>query len=184
MPTENELKYVLNIKSEQAIKEAADYQLDIEQGYLLFEKDISVRIRNTNFEKFEMTLKKKVSDRVIELENEIERRDFDQLWLKASKKIQKIRYVINSTGSKWEVDAFRQRITNIHTYFLLAEHEMPEGMEHPSFIPDIISQNLIYAVPRTDNRFASGKLANLKYSVELYNRIFKEKEKHDKNKNS
>lgn len=178
MPTENELKFVLNIESESQFAGMAKNKKEIRQGYLAFSKGISVRIRDTNSEKFEICMKHKVQNRVIEIEKVIDQRDFEDLWSVSVNRLEKIRYLVyfkdkDSEKHLWEVDAFKDH--HHHTYFLMAEHEMPEEQESPSFIPDMIFDNLLFAVPKEDDRFASKRLADVRHAKKLNQQLSKEK---------
>lgn len=171
IPTENELKFLLNVECENEIEKNSISQKDIRQGYLVFSKGVSLRIRETfsskdHRPKFELTFKQKVGNRVIEIEKDIDHRDFNDLWEVSINKLEKIRYNIAHEENYWEVDAFKDH--NHETYIIVAEHEMPEGKLYPESIPAIINDNLLYAVPLDDYRFSSKKLANLKYSKKLY----------------
>jgi len=170
MPTENELKYLLTLEAEHEAKLLAHGTRHIRQGYLAFTKGMSLRIRETNNTRFEMTFKQKAKNRVIEVEKKLDERDFEDLWSIACNRLEKIRYdvvVKDAEGNKygWEVDAFKDH--NHETYIVIAEHEMPEGMTQPNFIPHMISDHLIYAVPSTDDKFASKKIADVKYAQSL-----------------
>src|SRR5581483_11864739 len=119
-----------------------------------------------------LTLKSNVNNRVVEIENQIEERDFNDLWTQCMNKLEKIRYVItDKCGQKWEIDFFKDH--NGSNYFCLAELEMPEGQKTPLFVPKFIRENLIFEVPLTDCRFASKLLADIRYSNDLY-KLFKE----------
>lgn len=157
---------------ENEIKNAACRERHIRQGYLSFSKGMSLRIRDTNFKNYELTYKQKVGKRVIEIETDIEKKDFEDLWEISVNRLEKIRYDIKIKKNLWEVDAFKDH--NHETYILVAEHEMPEGMLKPKKIPEIILKSLLYSVDRNDDRFASKKLADVKYSKKLYNKILEE----------
>ena len=171
MPTENELKYLLRLEAEEEAKNAAQGTRHVRQGYLAFTKGMSLRIRETNNTRFEMTFKQKANNRVIEVEKKLDERDFEDLWAVACNRLEKIRYDVmvrdhNGNKSSWEIDAFKDH--NHETYIMIAEHEMPEDMLEPDFIPSIIQDNLLFAVPRDDDRFASKKIADVKYAQKLF----------------
>ena len=171
MPTENELKYLLTLEAEAVAAACASGTRHIRQGYLAFTKGMSLRIRETNNTRYEMTFKQKANNRVIEIEKKLDERDFEDLWTIACNRLEKIRYDVIVKDKKdekhsWEIDAFKDH--NHDTYIVVAEHEMPEGMKSPNFIPSIIKDHLIYAVPRTDDRFASKKIADVKYAQKLF----------------
>lgn len=163
----------MNLRCEDTIKEKAKNSLRIRQGYLSFSKGTSLRIRETDGKRHEMTYKQKVNDRVVEIETKISQRDFNDLWSVAANKLDKIRYNVMTTIKSgtycWEVDFFKDH--HDHNYIAVAEHEMPEGQLEVSYIPKIIKRNLVFPVPRSDDRFASKRLANVKYAKDLYNSI-------------
>ena len=165
MPTENERKWLLRLDCKEDLLDDAYDQRYIRQGYLGFAKGVSLRVRDTN-SKYEMTFKQKVNNRVVEIETKIDKRDFEDLWSVAVNKLEKIRYMISTKHGLWEIDTFLDH--NHETYIVVAEHEMPEGQLEPKSIPKIITNNLVYAVPLDDDRFASKRLADVKYARELY----------------
>jgi len=172
IPTENELKFLLNLECEKDLIDAAKNVRHIHQGYLAFTKGMSLRVRETNGNRYELTFKQKIKNRVVEIEKKIDLRDFTDLWNISVNKLEKIRYDIEDNGL-WEVDVFKDHFHK--SYIIVAEYEMPEGMEHPKVIPKIIKKNLLYAVPKDDVRFASKKIANLKYAQKLYQTLKEEK---------
>jgi len=170
MPTENELKYVLRLESENEISDLSNKHYAICQAYMAFSKGISLRVRSLDDSKFIMCYKQKVKGRVIEIQKKISRRDFEDLWSVSMGKLEKIRYNLVHGSAIWEVDFFKDID---ETYFALAEIEMPESQLQPDSIPDIIMSNLIYEVDRSDDRFASKRLADINYARKLYLKITK-----------
>lgn len=170
MPTENELKWALNLNCEgEAYRDARKLFL-IAQGYLVATKGLSLRIRKSSGQdewdtRYTMTFKSNVGNRVVEIEKKIDRRDFDDLWPQCMNKLFKHRYEIENGHEIWEVDFFKDH--NNETYFALAEIEMPEGSTKPESLPKYISSNLLYEVPLTDCRFSSKLLADVKYAKNL-----------------
>lgn len=134
---------------------------------------MTLRIRETeNFDgeslKRQLTYKQKVGGRVIEIQKKISQRDFEDLWEIAINKLEKIRYhFVVKKDYLWEVDFFLDKKDK--PYLALAEHEMPEAQEEPDFIPSLISKHLIFAVPLSDTRFSSRRLAEVSYAKNLYN---------------
>jgi CYTH domain-containing protein len=118
-----------------------------------------------------MCYKQKVKGRVIEIQKKISRRDFEDLWSVSMGKLEKVRYNLVYGSAIWEVDFFKD---DSETYFALAEIEMPESQLKPDFIPGIITSNLIYEVARSDDRFASKRLADVNYARKLYLKIVEE----------
>lgn len=186
MPVENERKYVLGIEFVE------DFHLikwddlarhvwtnRIEQGYLFDNDEMAARIRKIDKE-FYFCFKKKVEDHVIEIENEISQSDFDALWPSTTSRVKKERHVIRCfhDGGVWEdkdggvhtifwdVDIFLD--DNDKPYFVLAEHEMPEGKSHPDYFPVQIQEYLEYSVPRTrQHEFSSLRLGDKNYAISI-----------------
>ncbi len=179
MPTENEMKFVLLIESEKEISKLCKNCFEIKQAYIAANHGMSLRIRekkhlkSSRRDKYEICFKQKIGKRVLEIENQIDVRDFEDLWSVAMNRLDKIRYNLIIRKKKvdylWEIDFFKDHGQN--TYFALAEHEMPENQLKPDFIPDIIKKHLVFEVPITDGRFASKRLADVKHAKELYNQI-------------
>jgi len=172
MPTENERKFVIDVASENKFSDRASSGFTIRQGYL---DHSSVRIREkVEFGKkksktlYEFCYKCQTHERLIEIEQPLSERDFNDLWLLATIKLEKTRYNIEEKHKGkdylWEIDFFK---TKGETYFALAEHEMPEGQENPDFIPEIIAKHLIYTPAANDGRFTSKRLGNISYATKL-----------------
>jgi len=166
MPTENEKKYVLALNTEEKFQKLAFSENLILQGYLFSSKGTSLRLRKMK-NKHYLTLKSNVNGRVVEIENQIDERDFNDLWTQCMNKLEKVRYVVSDKQDQiWEIDFFKDH--NGVNYFALAEFEMPEGQEAPVFLPRFIRENLLFEVPLTDCRFASKLLADIRYASDLY----------------
>lgn len=85
---------------------------------------------------------------LIEIETDISQMDFDRLWEVADRKITKMRlsYVADPEDEHWDIDVFLD-----HTgapYFAMAECEMEEGQDRPTWYPLQIEPFIIYEVPR------------------------------------
>lgn len=166
MPTENEKKYVLSLDTEDKFCKLSENKVIILQGYLFSSKGTSLRLRKMK-NKHYLTLKSSVNGRVVEIENQIDERDFNDLWTQCMNKLEKIRYMVSDKfDNVWEVDFFKDH--NGTNYFALAEFEMPEGQLSPTYIPKFIRDNLLFEVPLTDCRFASKLLADIRYASDLY----------------
>ncbi|RTK96625.1 MAG: hypothetical protein EKK64_03305 [Neisseriaceae bacterium] len=180
MPTENELKFVIDKRCEKRIKKTSKESYDINQGYLIATRGITVRIRKS-IEKHNkkcknyFTLKVNTNGRTVEIEQEIDERDFKDLWNIALNKLQKIRYVLKNKKERWELDFFKDHKNQ--TYMAIAEIEMPEEQQHPNTIPDIVKENLIYQVPLIDIRFSNKLLSDARYAKELIKEVKKKEKK-------
>jgi len=178
VPTENERKFVINKKCEASVKKLSNEAFEISQGYLVSTKGVTLRLRKTSCydtrkETYYFTLKSTVNGRVIELEHEIDERDFHDLWQNSINKLEKTRYKIKHNKLIWEVDFFYDYRGEM--YFALAECELPEGVEKPATMPEIIENNLIYEVPLDDSRFANKHLGDPRYCIDLLGILTKEK---------
>jgi CYTH domain-containing protein len=167
MPTENEIKFILEFKdTEERYQKLAESKTWILQGYLFSNKGTSLRLRKMK-NKYYLTLKSNVNGRVVEIENQIDERDFNDLWPQCMNKLEKVRYVVrDKQNQSWEIDFFKDH--NGVNYFALAELEMPEGQLAPALVPRFIKENLLFEVPLTDCRFASKLLADVRYANDLY----------------
>ena len=171
MPTENELKFLLNLEVEPQFEGIAK-PLHIWQGYPSAVRGMTVRVRrvwdglnNT----FMFTYKNNTGSRVIEIEQEIDERDYTDLWNQSLVRFEKIRYKYAAPYKGWEVDFFKDH--GDHTYFAMAECEMPEGQKEPDKIPKLVKNNLLFAVPASDERFSSKLLADPRYAIKLLEEV-------------
>lgn len=174
MPTENERKYLIDPKCEDAVEDLSFQKYEICQGYLIATRGITVRVRKSvpcygKSESYYFTLKANTNGRVIEIESKLDKRDFNDLWNIALNKLQKIRYEIKHDKAVWEVDFFKDYKNE--TYIAVAEIEMPEGQIEPKSLPKIIEQNLLHKVALTDNRFSNKLLGDARYAAELVQEI-------------
>jgi len=155
--------------TEKKFQKLAENKVLILQGYLFSSKGTSLRLRKMK-NKHYLTLKSSVNGRVVEIENQIDERDFNDLWTQCMNKLEKIRYIVpDKQGQIWEIDFFKDH--NEYNYFALAEFEMEEGQLRPKNIPDFIKEDLLYEVELTDCRFSSKLLADIRYATKLYNDI-------------
>ena len=176
MPTENERKYVLKTECEQTVNELSSEQYDIAQGYLIATRGITVRIRKSvrrsnGSESYYFTLKVNTNGRCIEIEKNLDKRDFDDLWAIALNQLEKVRYIVKHNKNAWELDFFKDY--RRQTYMAVAEIELPEDQLEPDSVPDIVKRNMLFKVPLTDTRFSNKLLSNAKYAAELLTEITK-----------
>jgi CYTH domain-containing protein len=170
MPTEHEYKYVIRKDALDNAKRLAKKVEEIDQGYTVFNKGVSARVRvitkDSGKKKYFFTYKQKVGERVIELEQKLDERDGQELWATCIGKLKKYRYELeDSVGHKWELDFFYDPLQCL--YFAMAEVEVEEGHGRPA-TPRFIKDYLVYEVPLTDDRFANKKLGDLEYAKKLY----------------
>lgn len=174
MPTENERKYLLDSNCESDVHKLSIEQMDIAQGYLIATRGITVRVRkaarrSNSKTNYYFTLKVNTAGRVIEIEQDLDERDFRNLWDIALNKLEKVRYIVKNKKDVWEMDFFKDYKNE--TYMAVAEIELPEGKEGPDTLPNIVKDNIIYEVPLTDNRFSNKLLGDARYAAELFQEI-------------
>lgn len=179
MPTENERKYLLDAGCESTVKKICTDQFDISQGYLIATRGITVRVRKSarksnGKSEYYFTLKVNTAGRVIEIEKNLDERDFTDLWAIALNKLEKVRYIVKYGGNSWELDFFKDY--RGETYMAVAEIELPEDQLEPNSLPEIVKQNLIYKVPLTDARFSNKLLGDARYAAELLQEILRNQE--------
>lgn len=181
IPTEHEFKWVLNLEfSKQhphlSLLERSDNYLHIKQGYLAFSKGMTLRIRSSTGvnakEKWYLTLKQKVGDRVVEIEKKLDERDGHDLWSACVGKVKKDRYVFRIGDQTWELDFF---LKHKEIYFIQLEAELPEGAERPEKVPKFIRPHVLFEVPLTDDRFSNKRLGCVEYASQLYRNILEGK---------
>lgn len=160
------------------IASEAKQKYEISQGYLIATRGITVRVRksipiydNGNKGGYFFTLKANTNGRCIEVENKLDKRDFQDLWAISLNKLEKIRYEIPSGRHVWECDFFKDY--KGETYIAVAEVEMPEGQLEPDSLPSFIKQNLLHKVSLTDTRFSNKLISDPRYATDLLNEILK-----------
>ena len=176
MPTENERKFIIRMECEQTVNDLSSEQYDISQGYLIATRGITVRIRksvkrSSGSESYYFTLKVNAGGRCVEIEKNLDQRDFTDLWSLALNQLEKVRYIIRKGKNTWELDFFKDY--RRQTYMAVAEIELPEGQIEPDSVLDLVKKNLIFKVPLTDTRFSNKLLSNAKYAAELIDEITK-----------
>lgn len=170
MPVENERKFVLKFtgaeanKFENVVKHLSKAkEFEFRQGYL----NENTRIReivpiSDGPAEYLFTYKMKVNGKLIEIETDISEHDFNYLWVKVQTVINKNRIKVPVNGVIWEVDFIKDPSDANNSYLVMAEVELPDGVDAPDFIPDFVSQNLLYAVPIDDRRFDNTRLSSPK----------------------
>lgn len=166
------------MKSEKELPFLSKMGYFIRQGYLdeytrirekIPFKIINKKFRSLAFEStYQVATKAKTKKRVVEVEQTIDRRDFEDLWNIAKIKLTKTRYDLYFGEAKWEIDYFRK---NKKIYFALAEHEMPEGFLKPDFIPQPIKKHILLAVPINNSGYSSRRLASISYAKKIIKKL-------------
>lgn len=156
----------------------ANQKYEISQGYLIATRGITVRVRKSvpvyaNGSKggYYFTMKVNTGGRCVEVENKLDKRDFDDLWNISLNKLEKIRYDVKNGKHLWECDFFKDY--RGETYMAIAEVELPEGQMEPDNTPAFIKDNLLYRVALTDTRFSNKLLGDARYAADLLNEILK-----------
>jgi adenylate cyclase len=102
----------------------------IRQGYLSIEP-VEVRIRSSDGETHELTLKSVGGLRRAEVNVPLTREQFDELWPLVHGVIEKARHDIELDGRVVEVDVYEGRLDGL----VVAEVEFPSEREAASFVP-------------------------------------------------
>lgn len=161
MGIENERKFVLDVNEPDKFLNSLIHQgytsHTLLQGYLNDQTRIRKSLIADKLEICEFTFKLMVNGKLIEVETEISELDFDTLWVKVGKVINKVRVKVPYGDFIWEIDFFMEEATGL-CYLVMAEVEMPDGMEMPDAIPALVADYLLYLVPRTDKRFFNTQL--------------------------
>ena len=184
MPTENERKYVLfrDRKVLESIETRAKKQLHIEQHILKEGSGWVYRIRrsvpcdgpiNPKFAdpQYMATFKQHVNGRLVELNHEIDKRDYEDLKTKSLGQIIKTRHLLPYGLHIWEVDVFYNGPIQNDPFFIMAEVELDEGDEAPPHVPDFITDHLLYEVPIDVKGFSNKKLRNVEYAEAVYQNL-------------
>jgi CYTH domain-containing protein len=168
MPIENERKFVLNDDGEPETRLARQPGVSrclLRQAYL----DVSgMRIRSieeSGTMRHVFTYKRPVDGQIVEIETEIDARDFGRLWSQRRETLQKARYSWADGCFHWDVDFFKD--DDGRTYFAQAEVEMPEDHTEPPPLPPSLASHLLAGVPAGDPRFASKRLADRPHAESL-----------------
>jgi len=186
MPTENERKYVLDLKIvedwdelKKTLGDTLKSAKSIQQAYLYGDPHWTIRLRDAtgagNETHLIMCLKYDVGERVVEIEQHIDERDFVDLWPHSVRQLHKYRYDLHpNEKDKWEIDFFLGR--DGQPYFVMAEHEMPEGQAAPATVPFLIRKYLLYTVPQAEQfEFSSYNLADPAIAREVYQQALRAK---------
>ena len=166
MIIENERKYILSSEIENRLVDVPYYW--IKQAYLPSVNNIAYRLREVTKNKVKriFTIKSRNVDGTnTEIEFPVEKEDFDALFSKADRFVNKRRHIVDHLSGTWEIDVFLD--SEGKSYFWMAEIELPEHQTEPTSLPDIIKEYLIYEVPLTDGRFSSRKVSSIKYATKL-----------------
>jgi CYTH domain-containing protein len=162
MPVENENKYVLDVPSVEGFANKLRHLKAAEafayrQGYLNENTRIREVKAHNGDESFLFTFKIMVNGKLVEVEDEISKADFNLLWVTVDRVMVKTRIKVPVGERIWEVD-FMHTSDGRETYLVMAEVEMGEDETDPGALPGFISEHLLYAVPKGDMRFVNSRL--------------------------
>jgi CYTH domain-containing protein len=96
---------------------------------------------------------------LVEIETDLSQSDFDNLFPIAQRQIVKTRITVPEGDLNWEVDFFHDEYNN-NLYLVMAEVELPEGVDAPDTIPAFITDHLLHVVDRDDRRFDNANLSD------------------------
>ena len=168
MPIENERKFVL--ENDGRLERTLAHRLGVTRSFLrqAYLDASGVRIRaidQADRTQHIFTYKRPVDDQVVEIETEISPVDFERLWKLRRETLQKTRYSWREGRYRWDVDFFKTE--DGHTYFALAEVEMPETDTQPPQPPAVLAPHVLLLAPRSDPRFTSTRLADRGHAERL-----------------
>lgn len=162
MPIENEIKYLLRAEAFEAAIGERGHVVVIEQYYVAE----NCRVRSTRSEdrpvRHVFTFKKATRSGLVEIETGIDEHDYDLLKESAASGIAKTRTSFQRGEVKWDVDRFETG----NGGFVIAEPEMPVGMDAPTEMPAWVTQHLVRELgrdPEWSNQAMSrpGRLAEI-----------------------
>jgi CYTH domain-containing protein len=175
MPIENERKFVLRDPEgvlERALASACPpwRRYCIRQAYLDAPGLRIRRFEDPDGIQHIFSFKRPVGAEMVEIETEMSAVDFQRLWTLRRESLEKERYHLADGRCGWDVDFFKH---DGRTYFALAEVEMPEGRIEPPPPPAILSPYIAMLVERSDERFASKKLADPAHAARVAQEVLK-----------
>jgi CYTH domain-containing protein len=172
VPIENERKFVLrnDIELEKRLAQAPGVSRSLILQAYLDAPGLRVRaIEVAGQMRHIFSYKRPVEGQVVEIETDLEPEDFRRLWKTKRESLQKVRYSWPDGRYRWDIDFFKR--PNGHTYFVLAEVEMPEHQEIPPPVPASLASYLIGLAPNGDPRFTSKRLADPAHAEALLREI-------------
>lgn len=152
MHIENEQKFVVKISLYDILLELGYVYKDIEQFY-----DGRMRFRQSvcgDITEYYFTYKLGIPDTYghMEIENEISKREYEMAKSRLAETIiTKRRFTVDD----FEVDFFKDPYGSI--YFAVAEIELPEDKLTTDDIPEIVSEHIVWSVPREEQYLISNK---------------------------
>jgi CYTH domain-containing protein len=172
MPIENERKFVLTNDGqlEPRLAQAPGVTRGLIVQAYLETPGVRLRVVEVGDRRHHIfSYKRPVDGHTVEIETYISEDDFRRLWKLRKETLQKVRYSWPDGRFGWDVDFFKT--TDGSTYFAMAEVEMPEGDVQPPPPPPRLAPHVIFAVPYTDPRFTSKRLADRQHAEGLMDEI-------------
>lgn len=125
-------------------------------------------------DKFMFTYKQwcNAKNRDTEIEMKISEDDFEVLYAQRLRDLSKNRYYApdnHTSDHDWSVDYILDDADS--AYLVLAEVEMPDGMEDPDYIPDLIKPYIAYRVPKGDKNFSNSALCDQNHARAMLEQI-------------
>jgi CYTH domain-containing protein len=182
--SENEFNYVLDDPSGRMPALIAARpglrRLDVLQGYV----DDNTRVRrfvdlDDGATSYVFSFKRKAarSGKVREIEREIDRETFEDLFAECAVSLRKLRYAFEEEGVHWDVDVLLTR--KGRPYFVKAEAEVgPEVTEAPE--PCATLAPFVVAIPGKRKGFSSRRLADEDYARPLLKGILEANAKRER----
>lgn len=201
MPMENERKFVLycdrtiidqirrqasNItRHEQAfLKGGTDWSVYIRKSDLVYKSykatdgsvirmyldDASSGLLSHNSQ-YTLTYKQKVNSKQVEIETNISQQDYQGLFKTCMNYVYKNRYTIKDEFHLWEFDEYVENFNSKKPYFILAEVKLPEDLDEPKSIPEVVKSNLVYMLDKNENGFSSKELCDSKHAERKYKQL-------------
>jgi hypothetical protein len=163
---ENELKYIArwDMALEAELKFCYGY-VYIEQAYLNDRARVRRKVGEDHQSTFVFTYKQRISHgRNIEIETAISEQDYRGLFPFAMQKLTKHRVTVKQDDMHWDIDFPCWQHGN---HFVIAEAEMPDTMEAPPRILEVLRPYIVFAVPRDDRRFTARRLSDESVAIAL-----------------
>ena len=160
------LRHTFTSKRGNTTTTVVDISKDDYDDFLSDAPEKSPRIRRSNND-YSFTFKFWVASkgRDTEIEGDITKEAYDNLYKSCKKVVTKDRYVCpnnDSSNYKWTVDFLKDDKNEI--YIVMAEVEMPENVDAPSHIPAMLRPYIRHAVPLQDRTFSNKKLSDVNYA--------------------
>lgn len=185
MAIENERKYILDMSIKQIEWLCQNYggeKQSILQAYINDGRIRKIYNQDTKPQHIFTWKTRRPDGSMIEIETDISKQDFKELWEISTNTIIKNRIKIIDGDVTWDVDfLIKYDITDEDDgkhYLTIAEAEMPEGWDVPDVLPDFVNDNLLFLVPRDkDREWTNKNLSDSKKVKQMLKKTLKDMEK-------